>query len=131
MSSHIISPPSELPSLSSSDSISPILLRLLECPVSLLPTLSSQVLTSLQDLPAEDRPSSYEGLLDVARFCVEEDPGWQTPERAQLIGGHPRIGRQQGVTVSKQSQQEQGSEAADDDKVYESELTLEATPREI
>ncbi|CAO1633009.1 unnamed protein product [Sympodiomycopsis kandeliae] len=118
MSTHTILPADQIPTIDSPDSISPILLRLLECPVSLLPTLSSQVLTSLQDLPDEDRPTSYEGLLDVARFCVEEDPGWKEVERAQFIGGHPRIGRQKGA-ISKDSQKEQGAESSEPEEIFQ------------
>lgn len=118
MPTHTILPPNALPQATSADAISPILLRLLECPVSLLPTLSSQVLTSLQELPDEDRPTSYEGLLDVARFCVEEEPGWSETERAKFIGGHPRIGRPT-AAISKESEKEQG--ASEGEEVYQSE----------
>lgn len=109
MTSHVVLRPSEIPSISSADAVAPLLLRLLECPVEILPTLASQVLTSLQELPQEDIPTSYEGLIDVARFCVEEEPGWTLRQRAQLIGGHPRIGRQK-VAISATSAKEQGDQ---------------------
>lgn len=83
--------PEKIPT-ATSDQLSPVLLRLLECPTSLLPDLASQCAAAISDLPDDSRPETYEGLIDVARFCVEEDPGWETERRAQFIGGHPRIG---------------------------------------
>lgn len=117
-----IVPADHIPSLTDAQAISPILLRLLECPTSLLPALSSQTLTALQDLPQEDKPTSYEGLLDISRFCVEEEPGWEDEERAKLIGGHPRIGRQSGH-ISETSKKEQGAGAQQDEEVLNSEYT--------
>ncbi|KAN0059926.1 hypothetical protein ACQY0O_007899 [Thecaphora frezii] len=83
--------PTQIPD-ASPDQLALILLRLLECPTELLPTLASQCATAIADLPDEDRPRSFEGLLDVARFCVDDDPGWDVPHRAKFLGGHPRIG---------------------------------------
>lgn len=114
MAASVISPPSQIPELETVESVSPILQRLLECPRDSLPTLSAQVLASLHELPSEDKPTSYEGLLDVARFCVEEEPGWPESERAKLIGGHPRIGRQKGA-ISATSAEEQGATKTDED----------------
>ncbi|EPQ29763.1 uncharacterized protein PFL1_02436 [Pseudozyma flocculosa PF-1] len=83
--------PAQIPDASPAQ-LEPILLRLLECPRQLLPDLANDCATAIADLPDEDRPRSYEGLCDVARFCVEDEPGWDTPKRALFIGGHPRIG---------------------------------------
>lgn len=117
--------PSELPTLSSPSSLSPILVRLLECPASALSLLSTQMITSLKELPEEDRPTSYEGLLDVARFCVEEEPGWTTEQRAMLIGGHPRIGRpSKNVSAVSAMEQTAGSSsqgAGDDEATFQRE----------
>lgn len=117
MTSHIVPSPEKIPTLSEAASISPILLRLLECPTPLLSTLSNQVLDSLKELPDDDRPTSYEGLIDVARFCVEEEPGWNELERARLLEGHPRIGRQK-AAISAVSAQEQGGQSDTDEATY-------------
>ncbi|SOV03675.1 uncharacterized protein UDID_05502 [Ustilago sp. UG-2017a] len=84
-------PPGQIPD-ATPDQLSPILLRLLECPKELLPDLASQSAAAIAELPEDARPESYEGLLDVARFCVEDEPGWEVGRRAKFIGGHPRIG---------------------------------------
>ena len=86
-----IIPPGQIPN-ATPDQLSPILSRLLECPKELLPDLAAQSAAAIADLPEDSRPESYEGLLDVARFCIEDEPGWAVKERAKFIGGHPRIG---------------------------------------
>ncbi|SNX86092.1 uncharacterized protein MEPE_04801 [Melanopsichium pennsylvanicum] len=87
------------------EQLSPILLRLLECPKELLPDLASQSAAAIADLPEDARPESYEGLLDVARFCVEDDPGWKVERRANFIGGHPRIGAPLNAPTSELSEE--------------------------
>ncbi len=94
----------QIPS-ATSEQLSPILLRLLECPKELLPDLASQSAAAIADLPEDSRPESYEGLLDVARFCVEEDPGWAVERRAKFIGGHPRIGAPLNAPTSELSEE--------------------------
>ncbi|PWY98366.1 hypothetical protein BCV70DRAFT_165033 [Testicularia cyperi] len=96
--------PSRIPS-ATPDQLAPILLRLLESPKDLLPDLSTQCAAAIADLPEDSRPETYEGLLDVARFCVEEEPGWEAERRAQFIGGHPRIGAPLTAPVSELSEE--------------------------
>ncbi|KAJ1035468.1 hypothetical protein NDA13_000881 [Ustilago tritici] len=97
-------PPGQIPN-ATPDQLSPILLRLLECPKELLPDLASQSAAAIADLPKDARPDSYEGLLDVARFCVEDEPGWEVGRRAKFIGGHPRIGAPLNVPTSELSEE--------------------------
>ncbi|KAJ1022580.1 hypothetical protein NDA16_003569 [Ustilago loliicola] len=96
--------PGEIPN-ATPDQLSPILLRLLECPKELLPDLASQSAAAISDLPEDSRPESYEGLLDVARFCVEDEPGWEVGRRAKFIGGHPRIGAPLNAPTSELSEE--------------------------
>ncbi|KAJ1022627.1 hypothetical protein NDA18_004970 [Ustilago nuda] len=97
-------PPSQIPN-ATPDQLSPILLRLLECPKELLPDLASQSAAAIADLPEDARPESYEGLLDVARFCVEDEPGWEVGRRVKFIGGHPRIGAPLNAPTSELSEE--------------------------
>ncbi|CBQ74011.1 conserved hypothetical protein [Sporisorium reilianum SRZ2] len=103
MAASIIAP-GEIPN-ATPEQLSPILLRLLECPKDLLPDLASQSAAAIADLPEDARPESYEGLLDVARFCVEDDPGWPAERRAKFIGGHPRIGAPLNAPTSELSEE--------------------------
>ncbi|GAC93702.1 thermoresistant gluconokinase [Pseudozyma hubeiensis SY62] len=103
MSATIIAP-GEIPN-ATPEQLSPILLRLLECPKELLSDLSSQSAAAIADLPQDSRPESYEGLLDVARFCVEDEPGWEAERRAKFIGGHPRIGAPLNAPTSELSEE--------------------------
>ncbi|KAJ9480075.1 Thermoresistant gluconokinase [Pseudozyma hubeiensis] len=103
MSATIIAP-GEIPN-ATPEQLSPILLRLLECPKELLSDLSSQSAAAIADLPEDSRPESYEGLLDVARFCVEDEPGWEAERRAKFIGGHPRIGAPLNAPTSELSEE--------------------------
>lgn len=97
-------PPGQIP-YATPDQLSPILLRLLECPKELLPDLASQSAAAIAELPEDARPESYEGLLDVARFCVEDEPGWEVGRRAKFIGGHPRIGAPLNAPTSELSEE--------------------------
>ncbi|SPO27574.1 uncharacterized protein UTRI_04394_B [Ustilago trichophora] len=99
-----IIPPAQIPN-AAPEQLSPILLRLLECPQELLSDLASQSAAAIADLPEDARPESYEGLLDVARFCVEDEPGWEVERRAKFIGGHPRIGAPLNAPVSELSEE--------------------------
>ncbi|EST09618.1 Oxo-4-hydroxy-4-carboxy-5-ureidoimidazoline decarboxylase [Kalmanozyma brasiliensis GHG001] len=103
MSASIIAP-GEIPN-ATPEQLSPILLRLLECPQELLPDLASQSAAAIADLPEDSRPESYEGLIDVARFCVEDEPGWEVERRAKFIGGHPRIGAPLNAPTSELSEE--------------------------
>ncbi|CDR87402.1 uncharacterized protein SPSC_00528 [Sporisorium scitamineum] len=103
MAASIIAP-GEIPN-ATPEQLSPILLRLLECPKDLLPDLASQSAAAIADLPEDARPESYEGLLDVARFCVEDEPGWEVERRAKFIGGHPRIGALLNAPTSELSEE--------------------------
>lgn len=44
-------------------------------------------------------------MLDVARFCVEDEPGWEVGRRAKFIGGHPRIGAPLNAPTSELSEE--------------------------
>ncbi|PWN52766.1 hypothetical protein IE53DRAFT_384779 [Violaceomyces palustris] len=100
--------PSHIPN-ASPEQLAPVLLRLLECPTQLLPTLSQQCHLAIAELPLEDRPTSYEGLIDVARFCVDDEPGWEVDQKAMFVGGHPRIGAPlvANAQLSEESRKEQ------------------------
>ena len=74
-------------------SLSPLFRRLLELQTKKqLERLSIECQEAIVSLPESDRPNSYEGLLDVARFCIDEEPGWSEEDKAVLLAGHPRIG---------------------------------------
>ncbi|CAD6890520.1 unnamed protein product [Tilletia controversa] len=105
--------PSQLAQSPTPEALAPLLSHLLECPAEQLPTLTEQSIAAINDLPADARPRSYEGLLDVARFIVEDEPGWPTAERARFVAGHPHIGAplQQGaVSDTSKAEQLQGGE---------------------
>ena len=116
-------PPSSIGTLSPT-ALEPILSRLLECPSSLTPTLASQCAAAISELDAESRPDGFEGLLDVARYCVEDDPGWSMEDRKELVGGHPRIGAplKQGQ-ISEESRKEQTKGGDVDEATLKSECT--------
>ncbi|KAK0551643.1 hypothetical protein OC861_000120 [Tilletia horrida] len=101
--------PAELSQSLTKQSLAPLLLHLLECPTEQLPTLTEQSIAAIQELPASARPRSYEGLLDVARFIIEDEPGWSTEQRARFVSGHPRIGAplQPNADISDTSRAEQ------------------------
>lgn len=105
-----IASPESIPQLSAA-SLAPILRALLEAPLKPLTSLSEQCTEAISALPPDARPTSYEGLSDVARFCVEDEPGWEEAERAQLIAGHPRIGertdKKGAEEMSEESRKEQ------------------------
>lgn len=109
--------PSALPSASSAD-VGQLLSRLLELHAEKqLTSLSDQCLEAISSLPTEDRPTSYEGLLDVARYCIDEEPGWDAQDKAVLLSGHPRIGQPAQSTkegMSESSRAEQRADTADD-----------------
>jgi len=90
------------------EAITILLKRLLECPDDVAQGLAESCHEAIADLPEDSRPTSYDGLVDVARFCVEEEPGWSTEEQAKLINGHPRIGAPLvPAAVSEESRKEQ------------------------
>ncbi|KAK0540263.1 hypothetical protein OC842_000558 [Tilletia horrida] len=103
--------PSELADSPSVETIAPLLSHLLECPPEQLPILTEQSIAAINELPPNARPRSYEGLLDVARFIIEDEPGWSVAERARFVGGHPRIGAplqpSAGQSISDASRAEQ------------------------
>lgn len=101
-------------------SLKPLFERLLELHDSTrLEQLANECQEATTSLPETDKPQTYEGLLDVARYCIEEDPGWKAEEKAQLLGGHPRIGAKAG-TMSSTSEKEQ--KANEDDAEADREL---------
>ena len=103
--------PSQIGSLRANE-LEPILERLLECPSNLVSQLGRQSAAAIGELDQESRPDTYEGLCDVARYCVEDDPGWNLQDRRLLVGGHPEIGATL-ASISEESRKEQlkGGEA--------------------
>ncbi|MCO5598585.1 hypothetical protein L7F22_052682 [Adiantum nelumboides] len=94
-------------------SLSPLFTRLLEVRTKKqLERLSIECQEAIVSLPESDRPDSYEGLLDVARFCIDDEPGWPDEDKAILLGGHPRIGAKKG-TMSSESEKEQKANTSD------------------
>ncbi|KDN41255.1 hypothetical protein K437DRAFT_295668 [Tilletiaria anomala UBC 951] len=105
--------PSTIGKLSPAE-LEPVLKRLLECPSFLTPVLASQTAAAISELDEDSRPDTFEGLLDVARYCIDDDPGWDLEERRQLVGGHPPIGTKLTPgSLSEESRREQlkGGEA--------------------
>lgn len=109
--------PAALPSASAVD-VGRVLSQLLELHAQQqLTSLSDQCLDAISSLPSEDRPTSYEGLLDVARYCIDEEPGWKSGDKAVLLSGHPRIGQPTSTKdkqgMSESSRKEQRADTAD------------------
>lgn len=120
--SHTMISPAQLPDASATD-LSPLLGALLEALPVPLARLVEQSSVAMSDLAHAERPTSYEGLLDVARFCIDEDPGWTDAQRAELLGGHPRIGEKKGVsTTSALEQANAGGDEEQSRKTDEREL---------
>ena len=104
--------PEHLPTASTAH-LSPLFVRLLELHLpSHLQRLSEECEQAIASLPDEDRPRTYEGLLDVARYCIDDAPGWADSDKQVLIGGHPRIGAK--GKISDTSKAEQRADVADD-----------------
>ncbi|UZJ56749.1 hypothetical protein CBS101457_006069 [Exobasidium rhododendri] len=108
--------PEQLPTATVS-TLSPLLLRLLELhSPAHLQRLSEECNEAVISLPEEDRPSSYEGLLDVARYCIDEAPGWEDSDKEVLIGGHPRIGAKGKISESSKAEQQANVVDEENDK---------------
>lgn len=75
----------------SADELATILRELLACPEDVAYTLGSQSQAAIMELPHDSRPVTYDGLVDVARFCVEEEPGWSQTDCVKLIAQYPRL----------------------------------------
>lgn len=113
-----VPPPATLP-VARKAYLSPLLARLLELhSKEHLSSLAEQCQEAVATLPDTDRPTTYEGLLDVARFCIDDEPGWPSSSKAVLLAGHPRIGAKvpmagAGQGMSKSSQTEQQAATVD------------------
>lgn len=86
-SSSTLPPASSIPVLTA-EQLSPLLALLTLLPTSISTQLSSQSAQAISDLPPDARPNSYDGLIDVARFCLEEEPGqehWNLDLRQQIL----------------------------------------------
>ena len=68
-----------------------VLCALLYCPADLAAPLADQCRAAIADLPPDSRPITYDGLVDVARYCVEEEPGWSRADQSKLASEHPRL----------------------------------------
>ncbi|WFC94405.1 hypothetical protein MBRA1_001035 [Malassezia brasiliensis] len=64
---------------------------LLYLPAYVARTLGEQCKEAIADLPEDSQPLTYDGLVDVARFCVEEEPGWSVQQQTQLLSGFPHV----------------------------------------
>lgn len=73
------------------NALATILGTLLKCSNDLALTIGVQSYRAIKELPEDSRPCTYDGLVDVARFCVEEEPGWSRDECASLIAQYPRL----------------------------------------
>ncbi len=141
--------PSRIPSLPAA-ALEPVLQRLLESPAALSAKLAQQsfdAIASLAPPPSgggeegegedDERPVTFEGLLDVARYCVDDEPGWTTDEKVQLVGGHPKIGaplvppapEASGSSISEESRKEQLSGGEADSDTLDRECPLAVSAR--
>lgn len=72
-------------------SLAAILRVILQCSVDTAGALGVQCAEAIADLPEDSQPGTYDGLVDVARFCVEEEPGWDALDSAGLVGAYPHV----------------------------------------
>lgn len=68
-----------------------ILQILLTCTEEAAERLGEQSFAAIAELPDDSRPTTYDSLVDVARFCVEEEPGWTRDQCAELVASFPRL----------------------------------------
>lgn len=83
--------PAEALPNASVDALALILEKVLLCPKNYAEKLAEQSHAAIQDLPDDSRPCTYDGLVDVARFCLEEEPGWSQDECAEFVSQYPRL----------------------------------------
>ena len=83
-------PASEIPT-AEARSLARTLQVLLYLPYDVATTLGEQCKEAIADLPEDSQPLAYDGLVDVARFCVEEEPGWSEQQQTQLLSGFPHV----------------------------------------
>lgn len=72
-------------------SLAAILRVILQCSVDTAGALGVQCAEAIAELPEDSQPGTYDGLVDVARFCVEEEPGWDALDSAGLVGTYPHV----------------------------------------
>lgn len=90
MSAQVVIPPQEIPR-AAPQSLAWILEELLSCSSSTALRLGHESSQAIADLPEDSRPTTYDSLVDVARFCVEEEPGWDSEACQSLISEYPRL----------------------------------------
>lgn len=73
------------------EALTQILERFLLCSAIGAEKLAKQSHAAIQDLPDDSRPCTYDGLVDVARFCLEEEPGWSHDECIEFLSQYPRL----------------------------------------
>ena len=73
------------------EALTQILERVLLCSAIGAEKLAKQSHAAIQDLPDDSRPCTYDGLVDVARFCLEEEPGWSHDECIEFLSQYPRL----------------------------------------
>ncbi|WFD33603.1 hypothetical protein MCUN1_000416 [Malassezia cuniculi] len=81
-------PPSDIPGADARELV-PLLEHLLGI-TSPANELAQQCHDAISDLPDDTKPTTYDGFVDVARFCVEEEPGWSQEEKMQLLHSRQR-----------------------------------------
>ncbi|SHO77759.1 Uncharacterized protein MSYG_2101 [Malassezia sympodialis ATCC 42132] len=90
MSVRVVVPPQKIPTVDP-ESLAWILEQLLLCNHSTALRLGRESAQAIADLPEDSRPTTYDSLVDVARFCVEEEPGWDHSDCLSLITQYPRL----------------------------------------
>lgn len=63
--------------------------------------LAKQCISAIADLPENTKPTTYDSFVDVARFCVEEEPGWSQEEKESLVACHKRCSGDDEATTSR------------------------------
>ena len=53
-------------------------------------TLAHQCCAAIAELPADSKPTTFDSFVDVARFCVDEEPGWSADDKAALLRSRTR-----------------------------------------
>ncbi|WFD26861.1 hypothetical protein MNAN1_001850 [Malassezia nana] len=90
MSDRVVIPPDEIPHAGDT-SLALIFEQLLSCGSSTALRLDGECRQAIAELPEDSRPTTYDSLVDVARFCVEEEPGWDHDACESLISQYPRL----------------------------------------
>ena len=80
--------PADIPA-ASADALVPLLEHLLGVSAPAR-TLAQQCCAAIAELPGDSKPTTFDSFVDVARFCVEEEPGWSSDDKAALLCSRKR-----------------------------------------